>query len=431
MSAVEDLGLTVIPHGVSEPDDSTAQVLGVWNGSEFVFEQSDANFDWWNVAKLLWKYGMSPIRTQNLGKKTVGAFVKMYGEPHFPFASLTKVVEDVGLTAVTSVTGEKYLRENKIEAPFSTDIIQASTRVSYAQNLREIHGLETMVCMATDGAMAVKGGNWQIFDGMLKRAGANVLLEISVTDISLQQDETYAVKAISLASDSPSNINPEIYDTIILASPLQFSNITLTPKPAQSPPAIDYVTLHVTLFTSPHLLSPLAFNLLPSAKVPTMILTTTSPTSPKHDLPFFSISTLRSLTNPTTSKKEYLYKIFSPAPLPPSFLPHLLGLSPDTPVSSEKDITWQYLKTWQSYPYLHPRAVFDEIQLDKEGRMWYTSAIEPFISTMETSSLMGMNVARLIVDGWGRTANEGAVEDVEEKDGPLDMKTGDGEVSDL
>lgn len=32
--------------------------------------------------------------------------------------------------------------------------------------------------------------------------------------------------------------------------------------------------------------------------------------------------------------------------------------------------------------------------------LWYTSGIEGFISTMETSSLMGRNVARLIVDGW-------------------------------
>jgi prenylcysteine oxidase/farnesylcysteine lyase len=32
--------------------------------------------------------------------------------------------------------------------------------------------------------------------------------------------------------------------------------------------------------------------------------------------------------------------------------------------------------------------------------LWYTSGIERFISTMETSALMGKNVARLVVDGW-------------------------------
>ena len=40
--------------------------------------------------------------------------------------------------------------------------------------------------------------------------------------------------------------------------------------------------------------------------------------------------------------------------------------------------------------------------------MWYTSGIESFISTMETSSLMGMNVAKLVVDGWERESERGA-----------------------
>ena len=49
--------------------------------------------------------------------------------------------------------------------------------------------------------------------------------------------------------------------------------------------------------------------------------------------------------------------------------------------------------------------------------MWYTSGIESFISTMETSSLMGMNVARLIADGW-KTERDNRVLVVEmEKEG--------------
>jgi prenylcysteine oxidase / farnesylcysteine lyase len=57
---------------------------------------------------------------------------------------------------------------SQIGPPFTTDIIQASTRVNYGQNLGLIHGLETMVCMAVERPMHVEGGNWQIF-GILKR----------------------------------------------------------------------------------------------------------------------------------------------------------------------------------------------------------------------------------------------------------------------
>jgi hypothetical protein len=69
---------------------------------------------------------------------------------------------------------------------------------------------------------------------------------------------------------------------------------------------------------------------------------------------------------------------------------------------SKRDVSWSYEKVWHSYPYELPRITFERIRL--EGRasdprgIWYTSGIETFISTMETSALMGKNVARLIVD---------------------------------
>lgn len=52
---------------------------------------------------------------------------------------------------------------------------------------------------------------------------------------------------------------------------------------------------------------------------------------------------------------------------------------------------------------------FEELEL--APGFYYTSGIESFISTMETSALMGMNVAQLIVDDHldipnGQLANE-------------------------
>jgi prenylcysteine oxidase / farnesylcysteine lyase len=43
-------------------------------------------------------------------------------------------------------------------------------------------------------------------------------------------------------------------------------------------------------------------------------------------------------------------------------------------------------------------VTFEETELAKG--LYYTSGIESFISTMETSALMGMNVARLIMDDY-------------------------------
>ncbi|KAK4693709.1 prenylcysteine oxidase / farnesylcysteine lyase, partial [Lecanoromycetidae sp. Uapishka_2] len=319
----------------------------------------------------------------------------MYDKPVFPFKDLSQTAYDLGLTEITSSTGEQFLDQKGIGPPFSTDIIQASTRVNYAQNLDKIHGLEAMVCMATDGAMSVRGGNWQIFDNMLKASGANVQLNTSVSSVNRQPNGTYAIDATSPFA----LIEPTIHDTVILAAPLQSSNLTISPSPLNPPPVIPYVRLHVTLFTSAHALDPQYFNLAWMDQVPTTVLTT----KPSHldQLPiFFSISTLRLLHNPKTGEQEYLYKVFSPEPLEQWWLKRIVLANTD------EAITWKYEKVWHSYPYLEPRVTFEDIQLDEEGKVWYTSGIESFISTMETSSLMGMNVAKLVVDGWGKETRE-------------------------
>ena len=418
VNAVNEFSLSTRGDNGAHPDDPP-KILGIWNGKEFVFTQNDDDSDWLSAAKIIWKYGILNVwRTQSLMKKTVGSFLQMYEKPVFPFRSLSETAYDLGLNLITARTGSKYLEDNGIHSPFSTDIIQASTRVNYAQNLNQIHGLETMVCMAIQGQMSVVGGNWQIFDQMLKASGAQVLLNTSVAEISHQRDGTYNVKAAtSTLKDEPllepASNHPQVntYDSVIIATPLQFSDITFTPTLKNPPLPIPYVTLYVTLFASPHRLSPSAFNLPTTSPAPSIILTT-QPTNNATQLPFFSISTLRSIRNPTHNppRHENLYKIFSPAPLPFSFLSHILGLPSTATADDDKDtslskeeISWIYRKKWHSYPYLHPRVTFDDPQLDQAGMLWYTSGIEQFISTMETSSLMGMNVAKLAVDAWKET----------------------------
>jgi prenylcysteine oxidase / farnesylcysteine lyase len=415
VNAAEEFGLTMDKADRSRPVGAPEK-LGVWNGQDFVFTQSEGGPYWWNVAKLLWKYGWTPIRTHKLKESTIGKFLKMYEEPYFPFRSLSQVAHDLGLTNITSETGELFLKANNIKPPFSTEIIQASTRVNYAQNLPFIHGLETMVCMAADNAMSVKGGNWQIFDSMIKAAGATIKLNTTVQEIRKTEIGTYVLSSKEDAPSSSPNTQEHEYDVVILAAPLQDASITFTPPPPHIPDKIPYVKLHVTLLASPHRLSPTAFNLPPDALVPSIILTTLGPNETPRERAdgvgqagFFSISTLRRIVNPSSHREEYVYKIFSAAPITKTNLARLLGFTPSNDSDDiDNDVTWIHRHTWDSYPYLYPRVRFDGPVLD-EG-LWYTSGIESFISTMETSSLMGMNVAKLVVDGWEK---EG--EDVGEK----------------
>ncbi|KAF2798249.1 prenylcysteine oxidase-like protein 1 precursor [Melanomma pulvis-pyrius CBS 109.77] len=373
--------------------------LGVWNGEKFVLVTSNED-GWWDKAKLLWRYGLAPIRTNSLMKSVVGKFSKMYDEPVFPWRSLSEAVQEVGLTEVTGATGEQFLKNNGIGEKFANEIIQASTRVNYAQNLPLIHGVETMVCMATNGAMSIKGGNWKIFARMLN-ASATTHLNTSVASISKQADKTYRLTTSSGETST--------FDTVILAAPLQFSKLTIDPLAKRMPDHIPYVKLHVTLFASPHKLDPAAFNMEVGKQVPQYVLTTLPPNESHGSDPngvgspgFFSISIVGSGLNPHSSppnRPEYIYKIFSPARINSTFLSKVIGQDvPDALGSSDGPVSWIYHKIWHSYPYEYPRVTFDDIKLD-EG-LWYTSGMEAFISTMETSALMGKNVARLIVDEW-------------------------------
>ncbi|PYI07515.1 Prenylcysteine oxidase [Aspergillus sclerotiicarbonarius CBS 121057] len=419
VNASKELGLHVSGANRARPQE-TEDTLGVWDGEQFVFVLKEAS-TWWNVAKLIWRYGWSPVRTYRLMKSTVNKFLQLYDEPMFPFQSLTLATEAVGLLNTTAVSGETFLQNNFISPDFSREVIQASTRVNYGQNLGLIHGLETMVCMATEGAMSVEGGNWLIFDGMLKSSHADIRLNHTVTAID------WNANGPSTLTFSAENQPEETldFDEVVVAGPWQFSDITVTPPLKKTPDEIPFVTLHVTLFSSPHRLSPKRFGLTePDAHTPETILTTLprgtdlgQSEAGVGPAGFWSISTLRTVVAPdSTEGTHYVYKIFSPERLTADFLQSILGLEHEQTLNrdaaigdlSKRDISWFHEKIWRPYPFVYPRVTFEDPLL--APHIWYTGGIESFISTMETSALMGRNVAALMSRDW-QAQNENRKED--------------------
>jgi prenylcysteine oxidase / farnesylcysteine lyase len=169
---------------------------------------------------------------------------------------------------------------------------------------------------------------------MLKAAGASVSLNSTVTGLkkqngkyTIQTSSSEDIKGTALTAD-------KTFDTVVIAAPLQFSGIDVQKDLLKHvPDKIPYVELHVTLFTSPLKLSGAHFNLKEGAEVPTTILTTLSPDEDPRGRDnivgksgFFSISTLKAITNPKTLGKEYVYKIFSPEKVTENLLSSLFGI---------------------------------------------------------------------------------------------------------
>ncbi|KAI1475911.1 Prenylcysteine oxidase [Daldinia eschscholtzii] len=412
---------------LTQPGTDEKGLLGIWDGKSFVYTQDSESWDWWNLAKLFWKYGTAPYYTHRLVQETVGTFLKLYRRPYFPFRSLSTVVYQLGLLEITGSTGKQFLQDNKLDGPFAHDIVQASTRVNYASNLEYIHGLGTMVAMAPEGAVAVAGGNWQIFSNMVADSNAHVYLNSTVTSITKEKDGAsssvspkYKFKTTRTdTTDDKAETYPVAFDKVVIATPYQFSGISHDENVIQHPvDSIPYVELHVTLFASPYRFSPEFFNLEPAATVPISVLTTLGKDDEAKPGPeaagsagFFSATLVKVVTNPKTQNAEYVYKIFSPHKVTPEFLSRLLGVQvPDTftrPVTNEEDtregatmvldpISWYHPTIFHPYPQKYPRVTFQDPILG-DG-LYYTSGIESFISTMETSALMGMNVARLIAN---------------------------------
>jgi len=458
VNAVNTFGLSVADDEDDE-DEATRESLGIWDGDKFVYTQplgGSRLMSWWTTAKLFYRYGvLEPYRTRNLMRSTLARFLDIYTPPFFPFRSLQDVITATGLADAAALSGSDYLKTAGVQGLFAKELVQASTRVNYAQDLSYIHGVEAMVCMATDGAMSVKGGNWRIFDGMIRASGAALKLETSVERIERTDEGRYVVTTkdassrsgpVSTSQDSPlGHLLPpaqsDTFDAVIIAAPIYTTHMSITPRPQHVPSAPNYVNLHVTLFSTPHRIRPEYFNLSSDARTPDMILTTPSGDSQTADtkvneglnaLKFFSLSQVCTAINPVTGKRERVFKIFSKEKITGAQLRALVLPDSRSPVPLDdqdiEGISWRYHKLWQSYPYLPPRREFDPIKLDGDGEkvdegevevknedededeagvvpvgdtgrgIWYTSGMESFISSMETSSLSGMNVARLIVD---------------------------------
>lgn len=432
--------------------DSGGGQMGIWDGQQFLFQGDQSS--WWTSAKFFLRYGYSAITTESIVKKHLAYFLGLY-RPSFlhsrsaekkeegtksgyPWKSVEDLAQAVNVTELAGTTGMQFFKDKRVSELFIEEMVEAATRVNYAQDTDRIHGFGALVSLAASGATGVRKGNYKIFEEFAIRSGAKVLkgVEGHVTGI---------VKFKSVARPSRQNeqisfdstLSPtegegkeevqwyigtksgegEVYDAVIIATPWHNADITLlnTRERVKGKP---FVHLHVTLLTtsrpSPN---PEYFGLGSQDAIPTTILTSDESIrraseknkAPQGEAPsqkqqqqklknpqldFFSLNYLRSLSPPSTPsmKKEdteYVVKIFSSSPIPDSLLNRLFGLS---------TISWIHRHEWDSFPYLTPTDRFPKIQVD-EG-LYYSNAMESLVSTMETSTVAAKNTVGLLLKSW-------------------------------
>ncbi|KAJ6574731.1 Prenylcysteine lyase-domain-containing protein [Mycena capillaripes] len=348
--------------------------MGIWDGEKLLFTASGGWWSWWDSAKALFRYGFqSPRRTQAFVDDMINKFLTLYSPDAPKWQNVTHLSSALGWNELVAQSTSEYLLSEGVSQKFVAELVEASTRVNYGQNADEIHALEGACSLAPTGASAVLGGNFQVFEQFLKRSQANVYLNTSVKSISPTDSGQWV-----LDSDRGS----ETYTAVILAAPWHSTKIQLTKEISSKIPPQPYIHLHVTLLTTTAPSIPAqSFSLSPSIKIPPMLLTTFEGARNGGKEPEFNSLSYHGLV----SEGEWVVKIFSKARMSNKWLSKMF----------DGKVGWVHRKEWDAYPVLPPTSSFPDVKL--APGFYYVNSFEPFISTMETSTLASRNIVDMLL----------------------------------
>ncbi|KAI9445486.1 FAD/NAD-P-binding domain-containing protein [Lactarius indigo] len=329
-----------------EDDDGD---MGIWDGEQFLYT-TGSNMglfgSWLDNLKFLWRYGYrSAKKMQELVRSMLDVFATLYNSDAPQWSSIEELQNALNWT----------------ELRFITELIEAGTRVNYAQNVDDLHSLVTACSLAADGGVSVKGGNWQIFEQFVKRSGARVFLGTEVNGIQRRSDSGWTVVTQDGRRD---------YDAVIIAAPYHTSRISLPDELSSLIPPQPYIHLHI----------------------PTTILTSFDGARQGGKAPEFNSLTYhgqakiaRNETHDAQNTGEWSVKIFSMEPISDDWLARVF----------QGQVGWVFRKEWDSYPVLPPTVEFPPVKLD-DG-LFYVNAFEPLISAMETETIASRNIVELIL----------------------------------
>ncbi|KAI8337330.1 Prenylcysteine lyase-domain-containing protein [Blakeslea trispora] len=394
IKATEVFGLKkVTPMTQKKQVDTGRPGLGIWNGNEFLFEESDS---YWDNAKALWRYGLTPFKFQAQQRQVVQRFMKFYEASDHGFESVSEIVAKLDYESLLNMTAEAYLEKLGINQRFTHEILQSATRGNYCQDLNALHALTVMVSMeASRGTWAVEEGNYRVFEEFADRSKAKLQLNTKVTTIyNITEVDPYG-QLIPRFVVEAENGSKWTFDDVVIATPLKYSGIKLTFPTKHE--RRNYHVVHVAIVAGHPNHSYFGRT---AQTMPSFVVTTGEPLTDQFKdgkAPFDTFSVHRSLDN-----GEDVIKIFSPHKLTDELLDQLF-----------LNRSWTYHKAWHAFPNLQPVTEVDSFpsfvlkanEHDSSGII-YASAFENFISTMETQTISGKNAARLLYEKWCSTTSK-------------------------
>ncbi|XP_060643554.2 prenylcysteine oxidase 1 [Anolis sagrei] len=396
---VQELGLSV-PKGRDG-------LMGIYNGEEFVFEESSWTI--WNYVKMLWNYGLNALRMSMWVEEVLDKFISIYRyQAHdYAFSSSEALLHALGGTPFIQMlnqTIDESMQKAGFSQKFIREIVTPVMRVNYGQGVG-INGFVGAVSLAgaESGLWSVEGGNKLVCVGLLYASKAQPIpgTVISVEETTRPRGRSgETMKLYEVTYNSTSGVTSDLYDIILIATPLhrKIANITFRnfkpPIPEFSKPYQQIIAtfvhgnINTSFFGYP---DPSKFQLsgIFTMENPKLFVNSIGIVSPVEN-------------NTKAAEGSPVWKVFSPQPLTKEQL-NLLFSSYDL-VESKK---------WLAYPHYSPPEQCPPLVI--HDRMYYVNSIECLASAMEMSAISAKNAALLAYNRWYERMDKIDQEDLHEK----------------
>ncbi|NWS39527.1 PCYOX oxidase, partial [Probosciger aterrimus] len=383
---VKELGLSLAP--------GHSSLAGIYNGEEFVFEESN----WYiiNLFKLLWHYGLNPLRMYMWVEDILDKFMRIYRyQMHdYAFSSNERLLHALGgddFIQMLNQTIDEAMQKAGFSHKFINEVVCPAMRVNYGQGVN-INGFVGAVSLAgvESGLWSVKGGNKLVCTGLLYASKAEV---ISGTVLSIEpkvrpRHTGDPIKLYQVTYNTTSGLTGDVYDIVVIAAPLSRKMANITFKNFD-PPVPEFPNpYHKTVATFVHgrlnasffgYRDPETFNFgsIFTMENPKLFINSLGVVSPVED----------GGGEGKLSLQSAVWKVFSKEVLTKEQL-NLLFSSYDS----------VKVKTWLAYPYYSPPEQCPPIIL--HDNIYYLNGIERAASAMEMSAIAAKNAALLAYHRW-------------------------------
>ena len=351
---VEDLGLKK-EKAVGSTD------FAVWNGSETILNSNQHMMQ--TILELILRYKASAARMLLILKQARQQISKLYREDEYNSYDINELFKSTGLDNWYGESLNSLLTKKGVNEVFIDEVITPITRTIYSQNadIGGFAGLSSVLSVYDGRSYSLSDGNSILPRRLVERSSAEIRLGQKVDLVEKTPEGSYRVSTSK---------ETEIFDAVIVATPLDLSGMNLDNISTGTQEPTQYKTVHRRVMRGT--INPSYFGLSSSEKLPSMILTTKE----AEPLTHFSIQKYEN--------SDSLLTISSNAPLDDDLF--------DKIMTRKKKVLEYRWKT--AYPFFRSLKELPRIRLDE--RFMYLNAIESAASSMESSAFAALKAVRTI-----------------------------------